>query len=80
MTQQKPTETRIPKYIPIKELAVRVSLSERQIRRLIASQRIFAPTRIGGSLRFSEQECVNWLAAGAPDRKTWQALKQQGGE
>lgn len=77
MTQQKLTETKIPKLLSIKELALRLSLSERQIRRLITNHKIFAPIRIGGSLRFFEQECIDWLSAGAPDRKTWEVQRQQ---
>ena len=64
----------------VKELAKVLSLSKRQIHRLNACHKIFAPIRIGGSLRFSAQECIDWLAAGAPDRRTWEALKQNGGE
>jgi predicted DNA-binding transcriptional regulator AlpA len=59
----------------VKELAKVLSLSKRQIHRLNACGKIFAPIRIGGSLRFSAQECANWLAAGAPDRKTWETMK-----
>lgn len=59
----------------VKELAKILSLSRRQIHRLNACHKIFAPIRIGGSLRFSAQECTDWLAAGAPDRKVWEAMK-----
>ncbi|GAF69799.1 unnamed protein product [marine sediment metagenome] len=57
-----------------------LALSKRQIFRLNSCGKIPAPIRIGGSVRWIEQEITNWLAAGAPDRKTWEALKQQGGE
>ena len=59
----------------VKELARVLSLSKRQIHRLNACHKIFAPVRIGGSLRFSAQECTDWLAAGAPDRKTWEQMR-----
>ena len=62
----------------VKQLAAALSLSRRQIHRLNACHKLFAPIRIGGSLRFSAKECADWLAAGAPDRKTWEAMK--GGE
>ena len=61
----------------VKELAKMLSLSKRQIHRLNACRKIFAPIRIGGSLRFSAQECANWLTAGAPDRDTWEKMKQE---
>ena len=56
-----------------------LSLSHRQIFRLNASGKIPGPVRVGGAVRWSENAIAAWLAAGAPDRKTWQALKQQGG-
>ena len=66
--------------ISVKELAKMLSLSRRQIHRLIACHKIFAPIRIGGSLRFSAKECADWLATGAPDSKTWQAMKEADNE
>ncbi len=62
-----------------KTFGQRLSLSKRQIFRLNSCGKIPAPIRIGGAVRWSEQEISDWLAAGAPNRKTWQALKQQGG-
>lgn len=64
----------------VKQLAEILSLSKRQIHRLNSCHKIFAPVRIGGSLRFSAQECADWLAAGAPDRQTWEAMKGVGHE
>jgi len=59
-----------------KTFGQRLSLSKRQIFRLNACGKIPAPIRIGGAVRWSEQEISNWLAAGAVDRRTWQAMKQ----
>jgi len=53
-----------------------LSLSKRQIFRLNSCGKIPAPIRIGGAVRWSAQECTEWLAAGAPDRKTWEQVKQ----
>lgn len=61
--------------LSVRELSSMLSLSRRQIHRLNACHKIFAPVRIGGSLRFSAKECADWLAAGAPDRQTWEAMK-----
>jgi predicted DNA-binding transcriptional regulator AlpA len=61
--------------LSVKELSKVLSLSRRQIHRLNSCHKIFAPIRIGGSLRFSAQECADWLKAGAPDRKTWETMK-----
>lgn len=62
-----------------KSLGQRLSLSKRQIFRLNSSGKIPAPVRIGGAVRWSAQECSDWLAAGAPDRKTWEQMKRGNG-
>ncbi|MFC1739423.1 helix-turn-helix transcriptional regulator, partial [Planctomycetota bacterium] len=59
-----------------KTFGQRLSLSKRQIFRLNSSGKIPAPIRIGGSVRWSEQEISDWLAAGAVDRRTWEQMKQ----
>jgi prophage regulatory protein len=56
-----------------------LSLSKRQIFRLDSSGRIPAPIRIGGSVRWAESTILTWLQAGAPDRKTFEAMQQTGG-
>ena len=63
-----------------KTFGQRLSLSKRQIFRLNSCGKIPAPIRIGGAVRWDSQECADWLAAGAPDRKTWQAMQQAGEE
>ena len=62
--------------ISAKEYGQLISLSKKQIFRLNSCCKIPAPIKIGGSLRWSAQEIVDWLAAGAPDRQTWEAMKQ----
>lgn len=57
-----------------------LSLSRRQIFRLNSSGKIPAPIRIGGAVRWAESTIAEWLAAGAPDRKTWQAMRGGGDE
>jgi len=51
-----------------------LSLSKRQVFRLNSSGLIPSPVRIGGSVRWRENEIVEWLQAGAPDRKTWNSI------
>jgi predicted DNA-binding transcriptional regulator AlpA len=58
-----------------KALGQILALSKRQIFRLNSCGKIPAPIRIGGAVRWSGQEIADWLAAGAPDRETWQARK-----
>ena len=63
-----------------KQLGGLLSLSKRQIFRLNSCGKLPAPIRIGGSVRWVESTIAEWLNAGAPDRKTWQAMQQTGGE
>jgi predicted DNA-binding transcriptional regulator AlpA len=58
-----------------KTFGLRLSLSKRQIFRLNSCAKIPAPIRIGGAVRWDSQEVSDWLAAGAPDRKTWEQMK-----
>jgi prophage regulatory protein len=57
-----------------------LSLSKRQIFRLNSCGKIPAPLRIGGAVRWSEGTIGAWLKAGAPDRRTFEAMQQAGGE
>lgn len=63
-----------------KTLGQMLSLSKRQVFRLNACGKIPAPIRIGGAVRWAEATIAEWLAAGAPDRRTWEAMKGAGGE
>lgn len=74
------SKNQICQLISAKELAKMLSLSKRQIHRLNSCHRLPAPTRIGGSIRWIESEIVEFIKAGAPDRKSWEAMKQAGGE
>ena len=53
-----------------------LSLSRRQIFRLNSSGKIPPPIRIGGAVRWAESTIAEWLAAGAPDRKTFEAMQE----
>jgi predicted DNA-binding transcriptional regulator AlpA len=59
-----------------KALGQMLSLSKRQIFRLNSCGKIPSPVRIGGAVRWSAQDISDWLAAGAPDRRAWEATKQ----
>ena len=52
-----------------------LDISKRQIFRLKATGKIPAPLKVGGSVRWNECEVYEWIAAGCPDRKTWEARK-----
>ena len=61
-----------------KTLGQKLKLSKRQIFRLNSCGKIPAPLRIGGAVRWSAEEISAWLAASAPDRRTWEAMKNAG--
>jgi predicted DNA-binding transcriptional regulator AlpA len=62
------------KLLTAKAVGEMLSLSKRQIFRLNSCGKIPAPIRIGGSVRWAEGTIVMWLQAGAPDRKSFEAL------
>ncbi len=68
------------KLLTAKAVGEMLSLSKRQIFRLNSSGKIPAPIRIGGAVRWSAEEISAWLAAGAKDRRTWEAMKNAGRE
>ena len=68
--------TQTPQLLSAKTLGQRLSLSKRQIFRLNSCGKVPAPIRIGGSVRWSEQEISDWLNAGAPDRMTFEAMQE----
>ena len=69
-----------PQLINAKTLGQLLALSKRQVFRLNSCAKIPKPIRIGGSVRWSAAEISDWLAAGAVDRRTWEAMKKTGGE
>lgn len=68
------------RLLSAKLLGEMLSLSKRQIFRLNCCGKLPAPIRIGGSVRWSEKTISEWLKAGAPDRKSFEAMQQVGGE
>ena len=57
------------------ELADRLGVSLRHIRRLDSAQKIPRPIRLGRSCRWPVHEIQNWMDAGAKDRRTWETMK-----
>jgi predicted DNA-binding transcriptional regulator AlpA len=68
------------RLLTAKAVGEMLSLSKRQIFRLNSCGKLPAPIRIGGSVRWAESTIAAWLKAGAPDRKTFEAMQQAGGE
>ena len=57
------------------ELANRLGVSLRHMRRLDSAGKLPKPIRLGRSVRWPVAEIENWLDEGAPDRRTWEAMK-----
>jgi predicted DNA-binding transcriptional regulator AlpA len=45
----------------------------------LAAKRIPAPIKLGGRTLWRVQELRDWVDAGCPDRRTWEALRRQKG-
>jgi predicted DNA-binding transcriptional regulator AlpA len=59
------------------DLAERLNVSERHLWGMLKSGRLGPqPLALGRSKRWAVAEVEAWLAAGAPDRATWQTLRE----
>jgi len=74
MIEQMTTQDRL---LSAEAVGKMLSLSRRQIFRLNSSGKIPAPIRIGRAVRWAESTIAQWLKAGAPDRKTFEAMQQK---
>ena len=52
--------------IDVKDLAKRLKLSDRSIRRMVDDGRIPAPLRLGSTVRWSTKTISDWIATGCP--------------
>lgn len=63
----------------VRSVARLLECSARHVERLDCAGKIPAPVRLGRAKRWNLAELREWLAAGAPDRLTWIAMKGAGG-
>lgn len=61
-----------PKLLTVSALAGCLAVSVRQAHRMNKAALIPAPLRIGGCVRWREDEIVAWLQSGAPVRSEWE--------
>jgi predicted DNA-binding transcriptional regulator AlpA len=61
--------------VDAKRLAVMLSCGVRTIRTHDAAGKLPAPVRVGGRVLWRVAEIRAWLAAGAPDRETWDRIR-----
>lgn len=62
--------------IDAKTLGTILRVSRRTVFRLNSLAKIPEPVRIGGAIRWRAEEISAWLAAGAPDRETWETRER----
>jgi predicted DNA-binding transcriptional regulator AlpA len=71
------TSTLQPLAVDAKALAGLLGVCERTVRSMDSSGRLPKPLRLNDrSVRWVVAEVQDWLRAGAPDRKTWEVLKE----
>ena len=75
MTQAAKTGDDCPLALSGAKLAKQLGISLRHLRRLDAAGKLPKPVRLGYSVRWLAAEIEAWLAAGAPDRKSWQQIR-----
>ena len=61
-----------PKLLTVSALAGCLAVSVRQAHRMNKAALIPAPLRIGGCVRWREDEISRWLQSGAPCRAEWE--------
>ncbi len=61
-----------PRLLTAGDLAKRLRISLRQVRKLHSEALVPAPIRLGRSVRWRLSEIGEWIQANCPDRKTWE--------
>ena len=64
-----------PKLLTAGDLAKRLRVSLRQVRKLHSEALVPAPVRLGRSVRWRGSEVGKWIAAGCPSRETWETMQ-----
>lgn len=65
----------MPLVVDARRLAKLLSAGVRTVRTWDTSGKLPKPIRIGGRVVWRVDEIRAWLAAGAPDRETWAAIR-----
>lgn len=62
--------------VPAGELGRMLGIAERSVWKRLAAGQLPRPLSFGRSRRWSVAEIRDWLAAGAPDRETWETIRE----
>ncbi|MFC1635844.1 helix-turn-helix transcriptional regulator [Planctomycetota bacterium] len=76
MSEKKCGGNKMCQLLSAKELAGILSTSVRTVWRLRSAGKLPRPVTIGHSIRWVESTIAKWLEAGAPDRKTFEAMME----
>lgn len=63
------------RLLSAKTLGEMLSLSKRQVFRLNSSGKVPAPVRIGGSVRWRQNDIEQWISLDCPERKQFEAMQ-----
>lgn len=77
MSTKKTTQNVAQMLLTYRQTAEFLGISVNHLIRLNNAGRIPAPIRMGKSIRFSQQELQDWIAAGGPSRNQWQRMRGQ---
>ncbi len=61
-----------PRLLTAGDLAKRLRVSLRQVRKLHSEALLPAPVKLGRSVRWRLSEIGEWIQANCPDRKAWE--------
>jgi len=61
--------------IDMNTVAEQLHCSRRHVERLLASERLPTPVRVGRLVRWRADEVREWIAAGCPNRDKWNAMR-----
>jgi prophage regulatory protein len=70
-----PDPAGLPLVVDARRLAAMLCAGVRTVRTWDAAGKLPKPVRIGGRVVWLVDEIRAWLAAGAPDRETWEARR-----
>ena len=64
------------RLLTVTDVAKVLSISARQVWKLLAARQLPPPLRLGRSVRWPEEELKTWIAAGCPDLERWEIIKR----
>ena len=67
----------IPLALSADELADKLGVSLRHVRRMDSAGLLPRPIRLGRSVRWPVETIQAWVAAGAPDRQRWEQINSR---